>query len=134
MEKKKGVGVPGNRLITDGSGERMVDTIGAARASVLIRWTCRQGVPDVRQPAEVRLAVGASDCPDVLPAHLPVAGMRPAADQSAPGARARRAPIILKEELGIGGKRVVKTIKTFEATWPPAGGRIRVVIVRDRDG
>jgi len=29
---------------------------------------------------------------------------------------------------------VTKTIKTFEATWPPAGGRIRVVIVRERDG
>ena len=32
------------------------------------------------------------------------------------------------------GKRVVKTIKTFEATWRPAGGRIRVVIVREHDG
>jgi DDE superfamily endonuclease len=32
------------------------------------------------------------------------------------------------------GKRVTKTIKTFEATYPPAGGRIRVVIVRERDG
>ena len=32
------------------------------------------------------------------------------------------------------GKRVTKTIKTFEATWRPAGGRIRVVIVRERDG
>ena len=32
------------------------------------------------------------------------------------------------------GKRVTKTIKTFEATWPPAGGRIRVVMVRERDG
>ena len=31
------------------------------------------------------------------------------------------------------GKPVVKTIKTFEATWRPAGGRIRVVIVRERD-
>ena len=27
-----------------------------------------------------------------------------------------------------------KTIKTFEATWRPAGGRIRVVIVREDDG
>ena len=27
------------------------------------------------------------------------------------------------------GERVDKTIKTFEATWRPAGGRIRVVIV-----
>lgn len=32
------------------------------------------------------------------------------------------------------GKRVTKTIKTFEATWQPAGGRIRVVIVREDDG
>ena len=32
------------------------------------------------------------------------------------------------------GVLVVKTIKTFEATWPPAGGRIRVVIVREKAG
>lgn len=32
------------------------------------------------------------------------------------------------------GKPVTKTIKAFEATWRPAGGRIRVVIVRERDG
>jgi hypothetical protein len=32
------------------------------------------------------------------------------------------------------GQPVTKTIKTFEATWRPAGGRIRVVIVRERDG
>jgi hypothetical protein len=32
------------------------------------------------------------------------------------------------------GERVVKTIKTFEATWRPAGGRIRVVLVREADG
>jgi DDE superfamily endonuclease len=32
------------------------------------------------------------------------------------------------------GKRVVKTIKTFLATWRPAGGVIRVVLVRERDG
>jgi hypothetical protein len=32
------------------------------------------------------------------------------------------------------GERVTKTIKTFEATWPPAGGRIRVVLVREPDG
>jgi hypothetical protein len=31
-------------------------------------------------------------------------------------------------------KRVTKAIKTFEATWRPAGGRIRVVIVREDDG
>jgi hypothetical protein len=32
------------------------------------------------------------------------------------------------------GKPVVKTVKTFEATWRPAGGRIRVVIVREDTG
>jgi hypothetical protein len=32
------------------------------------------------------------------------------------------------------GQEVVKTIKTFEATWRPAGGRIRVVIVREARG
>jgi hypothetical protein len=32
------------------------------------------------------------------------------------------------------GEQVVKTIKTFEATWRPAGGRIRVVIVREDEG
>jgi hypothetical protein len=32
------------------------------------------------------------------------------------------------------GECVTKTIKTFEATWQPAGGRIRVVIVREDDG
>jgi hypothetical protein len=32
------------------------------------------------------------------------------------------------------GERVVKTIKTFEATWRPASGRIRVVIVWEDDG
>lgn len=32
------------------------------------------------------------------------------------------------------GKGVVKTIKTFEATWRPVGGRIRVVLVREDDG
>jgi hypothetical protein len=32
------------------------------------------------------------------------------------------------------GERVTKTIKTFEATWQPAGGRIRVVIVREAHG
>jgi len=32
------------------------------------------------------------------------------------------------------GARVTKTIKTFEATWRPAGGRIRVVLVRERGG
>lgn len=29
---------------------------------------------------------------------------------------------------------MVKTIKTFEATWRPVGGRIRVVLVREADG
>ena len=32
------------------------------------------------------------------------------------------------------GQCVVKTIKTFVATWRPAGGRIRVVLVREADG
>src|SRR5579872_2179065 len=32
------------------------------------------------------------------------------------------------------GERVAKTIKTFLATWWPAGGVIRVVLVRERDG
>jgi hypothetical protein len=32
------------------------------------------------------------------------------------------------------GQKVVKTVKTFEATWRPAGGRIRVVIVREDNG
>jgi hypothetical protein len=32
------------------------------------------------------------------------------------------------------GAEVVKTIKTFEATWRPAGGRIRVVMVREKTG
>jgi hypothetical protein len=32
------------------------------------------------------------------------------------------------------GERVTKAIKTFLATWRPAGGRIRVVIVREADG
>lgn len=32
------------------------------------------------------------------------------------------------------GERVVKQVKTFLATWRPAGGRIRVVLVREDDG
>jgi hypothetical protein len=32
------------------------------------------------------------------------------------------------------GRQVVKTVKTFEATWRPAGGRIRVVVVREVSG
>jgi hypothetical protein len=32
------------------------------------------------------------------------------------------------------GALVVKTLKSFEATWPPAGGRIRVVMVREDKG
>jgi len=32
------------------------------------------------------------------------------------------------------GARVVKTIKTFLATWKPAGGIIRVVLVQEKDG
>jgi hypothetical protein len=36
-------------------------------------------------------------------------------------------------ELVLYGKKVAKTFKTFEATYKPAGGRIRVVIVRADD-
>jgi hypothetical protein len=32
------------------------------------------------------------------------------------------------------GEEVTKTIKTFQATWHPAGGAVRVVIVREDDG
>jgi hypothetical protein len=32
------------------------------------------------------------------------------------------------------GARVTKTIKTFLATWRPAGGVIRVVLVQEKDG
>jgi DDE superfamily endonuclease len=32
------------------------------------------------------------------------------------------------------GQRVTKTIKTFQATWRPAGGRIRVVLVQETQG
>jgi hypothetical protein len=32
------------------------------------------------------------------------------------------------------GRKVVKTIKTFVATWRPVGGPIRVVVVREADG
>jgi hypothetical protein len=32
------------------------------------------------------------------------------------------------------GRERVKRIKTFEATWPPAGGRIRVVLIREDHG
>ena len=32
------------------------------------------------------------------------------------------------------GERVTKAIQTVEATWRPAGGRIRAVIVREPDG
>jgi hypothetical protein len=32
------------------------------------------------------------------------------------------------------GERVRKAVKSFEATWRPAGGRIRVVVVREDDG
>src|SRR5258708_1744293 len=34
----------------------------------------------------------------------------------------------------LSGKEVLKTYKTFLATWPPAGGLIRVVLVREDDG
>jgi hypothetical protein len=32
------------------------------------------------------------------------------------------------------GEKVTKTIKTFQATWRPAGGKIRVVLVKEEDG
>jgi hypothetical protein len=32
------------------------------------------------------------------------------------------------------GQQVTKTYKTFLATWRPAGGLIRVVVVREEDG
>jgi hypothetical protein len=32
------------------------------------------------------------------------------------------------------GAKLTKTIKTFEATWRPAGGRIRVVLIREEHG
>ena len=32
-----------------------------------------------------------------------------------------------------GGEKVTKTYKTFLATWPPIGGMLRVVLVRERD-
>src|SRR2546430_2671398 len=33
-----------------------------------------------------------------------------------------------------GGRRVTKTVKTFVATWPPVGGALRVVLVREAHG
>lgn len=38
------------------------------------------------------------------------------------------------EELVLYGQKVSKTYKTFFATWAPAGGVIRVVLVKDADG
>jgi hypothetical protein len=32
------------------------------------------------------------------------------------------------------GRRVTKTVKTFLATWPPVGGPVRVVLVRESPG
>ena len=37
-------------------------------------------------------------------------------------------------EMVLYGKKVTKTYKTFLATWPPAGGVIRVVLVKEADG
>jgi len=37
-------------------------------------------------------------------------------------------------ELVLYGKKVIKTFKTFIATYPPAGGAIRVVIVKETNG
>jgi hypothetical protein len=39
-----------------------------------------------------------------------------------------------KDEFVLYGKKVIKTNKTFLATYKPAGGLIRVVLVRERDG
>lgn len=38
------------------------------------------------------------------------------------------------EEMVLYGKKVTKTYKTFLATWRPAGGQIRVVLVKEEDG
>jgi len=38
------------------------------------------------------------------------------------------------EEMILYGKKVTKTYKTFLATWKPAGGQIRVVLVKEEDG
>jgi hypothetical protein len=38
------------------------------------------------------------------------------------------------EELVLYGRKATKTYKTFLATWPPAGGVIRVVLVKEADG
>jgi len=38
------------------------------------------------------------------------------------------------EEFELYGKRVTKTYKTFLATYPPVGGLVRVVLVREEDG
>ena len=38
------------------------------------------------------------------------------------------------EEMVLYGKKVTKTYKTFLATWKPAGGVIRVVLVKEEDG
>jgi hypothetical protein len=39
-----------------------------------------------------------------------------------------------KEEMVLYGVKVMKTYKTFLATWRPAGGEIRVVVVKEDDG
>jgi hypothetical protein len=39
-----------------------------------------------------------------------------------------------KEEFVLYGKKVIKTFKTFLATYKPAGGLIKVVLVREEDG
>jgi hypothetical protein len=39
-----------------------------------------------------------------------------------------------KEEMVLYGAKVMKTYKTFLATWRPAGGEIRVVLVKEDDG
>jgi hypothetical protein len=39
-----------------------------------------------------------------------------------------------QEEMALYGEKVTKTYKTFLATWRPAGGIIRVVVVKETDG
>jgi hypothetical protein len=38
------------------------------------------------------------------------------------------------EEMVLYGKKITKTYKTFLATWKPAGGQIRVVLVKEEEG
>jgi DDE superfamily endonuclease len=40
----------------------------------------------------------------------------------------------VEEEMTLYGEKVLKTYKTFLATWQPAGGAIRVVVVKEEEG